>query len=293
MSFFRQHSWNTRTRIPFLSGDFAIHRDRTSGSAPFQDERSFSYNSDTQQFDTETQDNGPTDDFKAEELEAATPPVTPGVSAVAKNALKTWPRTTFRPRQWQGRVYGLVVHTTGGSLPAKALEQNTSPLVFAQRYYTQTMGCHYINGWGGLQNGELIQVAGEVVQANGVGVSNRKNPHLDQRRSIQLGRFEADLPKILVQLWRLRWAGKANSLSLLPGTTTANSCYVHVECIPCVNTDGRNLMELVRPLREGLRFTQAQHEAVAHLAVDVARRNGWPLDQMWWRTPRGFSGTRI
>lgn len=39
-------------------------------------------------------------------------------------------------------------------------------------------------------------------------------------------------------------------------------------------------------MRPGLRFTQAQHDTVAELAVDVARRNAWPADEEWWRTPR-------
>jgi hypothetical protein len=39
-------------------------------------------------------------------------------------------------------------------------------------------------------------------------------------------------------------------------------------------------------MTEGLRFTKAQHEAVARLACDVATRNGWPLTERWWRTPR-------
>jgi hypothetical protein len=40
------------------------------------------------------------------------------------------------------------------------------------------------------------------------------------------------------------------------------------------------------PLRPGLRFTKAQHDSVARLAVDVARRNHWPANEEWWRSPR-------
>lgn len=80
----------------------------------------------------------------------------------------------------------------------------------------------------------------------------------------------------------------AHSLELLPGTRTVNSCYVRVECVPCVfhSDDGLVTGDGVEPMRPGLRFTRAQHDTVAALAVDVARRNGWPEGKTWWRTSR-------
>ncbi|MDX1417939.1 MAG: hypothetical protein R3293_27305, partial [Candidatus Promineifilaceae bacterium] len=67
---------------------------------------------------------------------------------------------------------------------------------------------------------------------------------------------------------------------------TANSCYIHVECPPCVFHGEKRLETGAEPLRPGLRFTAAQHNTVARLAVDIARRNGWPMNTTWWRTPR-------
>jgi hypothetical protein len=207
-----------------------------------------------------------------------------GVSPLAVQAAKQWDAGD-RPKAWQGQVYGLVVHTTGGGLPAKARDKGVYHTVQAVAHYSESHGCHYINGWRGIAGGDFLQVANEREQAKGVGVTS-KDPRLDQRRSIDRGRFESDLPADLVTRWRARWPGHRHSLELLPGTRTANSCYVHMECVPCVfHYDGK-LVTAAEPLRPGLRFTRAQHDTVALVARDIASRNGWPLDQQWWRTPR-------
>jgi len=176
-----------------------------------------------------------------------------GISPLAIQADTHWDDDD-RPLDWQGRVFGLVVHTTGSGLPASA------------------------------DGGHLLQLANEREQAAGVGVTNSQDPSMDQRRSIEAGRFEADLPPVLVRLWRERRPSHDDSLALLPGTRTANSCYVHVECVPCVYHAGGELVtgEGVEPMRPGLRFTEAQHATVAALAVDVARRNGWPANGGLW-----------
>jgi N-acetylmuramoyl-L-alanine amidase len=193
-----------------------------------------------------------------------------------------------RPTAWQGRAYGLVVHSTPREIPATARKKGVHHMVEAAERYLERRGCHYINGWTGIDGGDLLQLANERTQADGVGVTNDKDPSKDQRHSINAGRFEADLPPVLVRLWRQRWPDYHTSLDLLPGTKTANSCYIHVECVPCVfHLDGQTLIgEGVEPMRRGLRFTRAQHDAVAALALDVALRNGWQDDEEWWRTPR-------
>jgi N-acetylmuramoyl-L-alanine amidase len=221
-------------------------------------------------------------DLAEEEAGRAT---APGVSPLALAASKQWDAGD-RPTEWIGRVFGLVVHTTGGDLPAKARAKGVYHTVEAVDHYSRSHGCHYVNGWRGVAGGDLLQVANEREQAAGVGVTNAKHPNLDQRRSIEAGRFEADLPPILVRLWRERWPGREHSLQLLPGTRTANSCYVHVECVPCVYSYRKKRVTDAEPMRDGLRFTRAQHDTVALLACDIARRNGWPATERWWRTPR-------
>lgn len=223
---------------------------------------------------------GPAEDV--DELEAgdeqSTKTAVQGRSSIAVQAARQWD-SVDRPAGWIGKVYGLVVHTTGGGLPSKAKSKGIYHTAFAVGYYSQSHGCHYVNGWRGVTGGDLLQVANEREQANGVGVG-------DQRRSIDQGRFEKDLPAPVVSQWRARWPGVEHPLKLLPGTRTANSCYVHVECVPCVFHHGKQLVTDAAPLRPGLRFTQAQHEAVALLACDIARRNGWPMQETWWRTAR-------
>jgi hypothetical protein len=227
--------------------------------------------------------------FAAQEEAPAGKPVS-GVSPLAVSAIKEWGVQKNRPKEWQGRVYGLVVHTSSGDAPKGAKREGISPTEWAVRHYKgESRGCHYVNGWGGIAGGDLVQIANERFKAWGVGVTHKDDPSKDQWHSIKLGRFEKDLPPILVRLWRKRWPNYKHSLEFLPPhTRSANDCYVHVECPPCVydRDKGPGLVTGARPLRPGLRFTKAQHDAVAHLAVDIARRNGWPMHEAWWRTPR-------
>ena len=83
-----------------------------------------------------------------------------GQSAIAVQAARQWD-STDRPVGWIGKVYGLVVHTTGGGLPSKAKSKGIYHTAFAVSYYSQSHGCHYVNGWRGVSGGDLLQVANE------------------------------------------------------------------------------------------------------------------------------------
>lgn len=207
-----------------------------------------------------------------------------GFSPLAIPAETPWDAQD-RPVDWQGAVYGLVVHTTGSGLPESARQRGIYHAERAVQHYSQSHSCHYVNGWAGRAGGDLIQMADEREQAIGVGMSS-EDPTKDQRRSVESGNWEGDLPDVVLQHWRARWPDKANPLDLLPGTQTANSCYIHVECVPCVYHFDGPLVTDAEPLHEGLRFTQAQFDTIAELAYDIATRNGWPMDEQWWRTPR-------
>jgi hypothetical protein len=123
----------------------------------------------------------------------------------------------------------------------------------------------------------------------GVG-RNKNETSKDQWRSIDAGRFELDLPPTVLRLWRARWPGYKDSLSLIPVRSSANMTYVHVECVPCVyyrNGYGPLISDPeAKPMRAGLRFTKAQHETVARLAWDIAQRHVWPRNERWWRSHR-------
>ena len=226
--------------------------------------------------------------FPEAEEEAAPSALGPGLSSLAQRN-QMHPGKGARTAPWNEHVYGLVVHTTGGALPGQARKAGARPDEYGAQYYIKSGGTHYVNGWAGAAGQQLHQVMNERQQAWGVG-RWKDQPKTDQWRSNDAGRFELDLPATVVRLWRARWPGFKDSLSLLPVRSSANLTYVHVECLPCLyyrNGDG----PLVRdpeasPMRDGLRFTRAQHETVARLAWDIAQRNQWPRQDAWWRTPR-------
>ncbi len=197
---------------------------------------------------------------------------TSGKSKIAHPAPVHWTGKD-RPEGWIGNVYGLVVHTTGSGLPAKAKDKGTHYHDEAIAHYTKNHGTHYICDY----YGDLWQIANERERANGVGTK-------DQRASVKTG-WEDDLPPSLVNRWHERWGhtGAENPLELFP-TTYPNSCYVHVECIPCKFHYKGKLTKAAPSMTPGLRFTQDQHDAIAKLAIDVAERNGWP--DGWWITGR-------
>jgi hypothetical protein len=216
------------------------------------------------------------------------PPGATSRSRLALPAAKQWDAGD-RPAAWRDKEYGLVVHTTGGGLPAKARARGLYPTVLGVEVYNRSHGCHYLCGWRGL-DGELLQLADDREQANGVGV-RASEPESNQWLSVQRGpgAWARDLPVDIGVRWRRRWPGWSNPLDLLPGTETANAPYLHLELIPCVFHEDGELREAVAPMRPGLRFTRAQHDAVAALARDVADRKGWHVvgaAPPWWRTPR-------
>jgi hypothetical protein len=216
------------------------------------------------------------------------PPAPASRSRLALQASKQWDAGD-RPAAWRDQEHGLVVHTTGGGLPGKAVARGLYPTVLGVEHYGRSHGCHYLCGWRGL-DGDLLQLADDREQAHGVGV-RADDPASNQWTSVRRGRgaWERDLPIDLVVRWRRRWPEWANPLDLLPGTETANAAYLHLELIPCVFHGARELVTAAEPMAPGLRFTRAQHDAVAGLARDIADRKGWHqvgAAAPWWRTPR-------
>lgn len=209
---------------------------------------------------------------------------TPGESAYAVRSTQPWDsKDRTKP------VHGLVVHTTGSGLPSRARKDGIYPTVAATRYYQRSHGTHYVMGWRGV-DGDLVQVANERERATGVGTR-------ETREAIKLLRDQwgRDLPASFVQRWRSWWkhANATNPLDLFPGTW-ANNVYVHVEMPPCrFHHQGKLVLGMMQDGTEaqprrtnnadiGLRFTQAQHDGIILLALDLARRYEWP-DQ-WWLT---------
>jgi hypothetical protein len=215
------------------------------------------------------------------------PPEDTGWSELAIHSGSEWDGRD-RPDGWFGSEYGLVNHTTGQGLPDKAMKEGVYPTVRAQRYYSGSHGCNYINGYRGHLGGDLIQMAHEGEQANGVGTTQtKKNGKIVKQGQKQStlghysGNWKTDLPASLVKRWQKRWPGYSNPLDLLPGIKTCNPAYLQLETIPLTKYWIKQGFE---PAFKGSYFTLAQHQTVAALALDIARRKQWPWE--WWRTPR-------
>ncbi len=193
-----------------------------------------------------------------------------GWSPIAARSGSPW---SGRPRSqsWHGQMYGLVVHTTGSGILRRAARNGIDPVTQAVLWYENSKGTHYVIGY----QGEIIQVASEHQLAYGVGMR-------DQRAAEDApGGWESRLSADLVSRWRQRWTRLRidRPSELFPGAE-ANTCYIHAEMPP--------LPEAQRGsgAADGLWYTAAQHEAVARLASDIARRNNFSGVPVWWRSSR-------
>ena len=199
-----------------------------------------------------------------------------GESPLAQPGWEKWTGKK-RPLRWRGKVWGTVNHTMGAGLPAKALDAGEEVHVRAHRHYLNSHGAHYNVAY----NGDIIQVANEDMQANGVGMSDQikevKESGFDWWKKSFHGNHVASA------MWEVRWHDADTPLDLYP-TKYANSCYVHVEMPPCVFWYDDVLQIEEEPMRPGLRFTKAQHDSFIKLSIDVADRNKLP--DGWWNTGR-------
>ena len=192
-----------------------------------------------------------------------------GESPYAEQVPKMWTGKK-RPRKFRGKVHGLVVHTTGAGLPSKALDRDQDITDRAKKHYLNTHGTHYLNTY----DGSVFQVANEIMRANGVGMKEQEGIVKDvimwETKSFKNDDAEA--------IWYMRWFFNKSPLDLFPGTS-ANACYVHMEMPPCIFWHNNKLHTVAEPMREGLRFTKAQHDSVVRMSVDIADRNklsmGW------------------
>ena len=207
----------------------------------------------------------------------------PGESVYAIRAPKMHTGSK-RPAGWRGAEHGLVVHTTGSGLPERAHNLGLYPTVVAADYYFKSHGPHYVCGWRGFEGGDLLQVANEEVQANGVGTTDQRNAEKgDWTKAINLT-TKKRMTDAVIKQWRKRWPDARDPRALLPGTKTVNSCFIQVEMIPCIFPVKGKTFTGAQPMRKGLKFTLEQHDTIAFLAVDIATRLGWP--EGWQRSTR-------
>jgi N-acetyl-anhydromuramyl-L-alanine amidase AmpD len=160
------------------------------------------------------------------------------------------------PDKPRGRpVFGLVVHTSGRGIVAKAARAGVPVTEYCVGYYRAAeYSCHYLIGY----EGEIVQITADDRRVLHVGVDKAE-------RALYLsGRWRTDrrLASTAVQLWARAWARSPQHL--FP-SSAPNDDYVGVELPP-----------LLKPSSDGLWYTPAQHRAVARLADDLRRRHGWP-----------------
>jgi N-acetylmuramoyl-L-alanine amidase len=177
--------------------------------------------------------------------------------------------------------WGFLVHTTGSGVTALAKKQGKTPLEVAIEIYIASQNGSNGYMWGGATyvcdyDGELYQLAPDNVKTAHCGGRSEKYPQGTRAFYID-GTWVTKLPVAVVDLWRWQWPTRRHPYSLFP-TTDPNTAYVGIECIPIADGFGGS------PMAPGLRFTTKQHNAVAELGKDLARRHGWPED--WSKTGR-------
>lgn len=159
-------------------------------------------------------------------------------------------------------VHGLVVHTTGSGVPAKAARTNRDPLEVAIEIYARgPNAAHYVIG----HTGKIAQILPDDVIGWHVGGG------ADKREAYLSGAWRQKCSTAAVAAWDRAWPGKKSPQHLFPGTSV-NAIYVGVELIPC--GAGRGLPS---PTSGGL-YTESQYLALIALGIDLAGRHSWPAD---------------
>ena len=165
-------------------------------------------------------------------------------------------------------VYGLVVHTTGSGVPAKALKNRRGALETAVEIYERgPNAAHYVIA----HDGVIAQILPDDVIGWHVGGGAAK------REQYLSGAWEQACAPAAVAAWKRAWPGVKSPQHLFPGTSV-NAIYVGVELIPTIKGLGTP-----SPTSGGV-FTEKQYLALVALGTDLAQRHGWPA--LWARTPR-------
>ena len=193
-------------------------------------------------------------------------PEVSGICLDAEQALRDDQRERTAP------VYGLVVHTSGGGIVDQALRAGADVTDHVVTYYRHVGAgggeryyAHYVGGY----TGRLAQIADEHRRTYHVGLT------AEQRQLYLSGAWADRVDPEIVRLWRARWPHVASPSHLYPGPSV-NEVYVGIE-LPPVHRG-------VPAMAPGLIYTREQHDLVADLAFDIARRWGWPVG--WQRSGR-------
>jgi len=174
--------------------------------------------------------------------------------------------------------WGVCLHTTGGGITTKAKKKKKSPIEVALDIYLASQNGANGYPWGGPgyvidHDGTVYKLADDTTRTNHVG---RIVEGVDRRTQYRDGSWVHLCSPRAVGEWHRRWPAYQHPYELFP-SQGPNSNFVGIEMIPCGDGFGT-------PMTPKLRFTVAQHEAAAELALDIAKRNKFPKD--WQYTSR-------
>lgn len=152
-------------------------------------------------------------------------------------------------------LIGLCVHTTGSTIVAEAHKEGVPPLEHAVSYYLRPDSYfpNYVCGWRGWRSAELVAICAEDRIALHVGLDAGTITAYNSGEWLRL---------IDASRWLAAWPGMRSPLHLYRGSSP-NRGYIGLELLP-----------LLQPRENGLRYTDEQHETVAELAADIFARHG-------------------
>ena len=164
------------------------------------------------------------------------------------------------------KPWGHLLHTTGGGVTAFAKKHGQQPIDVALRVYIDSQNGSNGYMWGGPafvidHNGTIYQIAPENALTAHAGGGNRA-AYLD-------GSWTTKVSWLTQRAWFQLWPNYKHPYALFP-SRSPNVDYVGTEMIPVGDGFGGP------PMRPGLRFTLAQHDAAIVLSQDLGIRHAWP-----------------
>jgi N-acetyl-anhydromuramyl-L-alanine amidase AmpD len=183
------------------------------------------------------------------------------------------------------KPYGLLVHSTGDGIPAKAIKEKRSVAEVTEAVYRSMgladgLGPHYAI----CPDGTLLQFREENIKAWHAGVSAA------ERNAFLTGTWDESnrLDRRVVEWWKLRWPAHKSPSHLYP-SKSPNDDYIGVELVPCgVYQKNDWIPALGAPVNPKGRYTAQQYMRLAELAVGLGSRWTWATAEnpSWWRTSR-------
>lgn len=182
------------------------------------------------------------------------------------------------------KPWGLLLHTTGGGVTAKAKKYGRTPLAVALEVYIASQNGSNGYFWGGPTyvcdlDGALYQIAPDEALTAHAGGPHRLN-YLNGTWPLTLSISGKILSATAVAEWRKAWPKFKSPYHLFPATSP-NENYIGVEMIPIGDGFGGP------PMAPGLRFSQAQHDSMVALGKDLGSRHMWPSG---WQTANRLVG---